>query len=511
MPQNVDHTLSERPLVEIYATIRRHFRSIRLENIDSLLLDRPDYVIWRLCRQRRPIFNELINNKTGASLLIDQIKKASNTDNEIKWTCYALIVHSLLMMALADPREWYTRYQLSTHEEISPTDKLDNSHIELLLSWVIIRHKKFIKKLDSDVTINEYLSMTNLHQNTVPLGWTADQIKPFEQYLLLGLGTIAVLAIRHKLGHDITQNFKDNFLCISKCFIKILGLWRPGYFIPISKLFHKRERCFDWRFESCYLPFIGDDYNNWIASSFGFLSEYSIIYANSFSEEKIKRAWYLKSLMFTISSIGHRDKILRIEKKGRDYEDKITKLLVTIDKGIEAAILANSHTWEWGLAAFYLKITVDAGIKKVPPVRVQSINIHKLQAKVAGCLVPKEIEDNNWLKNGQTFLQTEPKTTREFLRKQRHSIKPIADKERKKQTYASADQQALIFLPEKINVIATLLRKPDIDINSRRGQESILMEATNSLLDGEDTSCFGLLEQERTLFICSQSLVILAE
>lgn len=497
--------LSEKSLVEIYATIRKHMREIQLQELDPIFLNRPDYVIWRLLRQRDPIFDESINDKIGVALLNEQIVKASSANSEIKWTCYSLIVHSLLMMALSYSDEWHTRSILTNKEEISRTDKINNGHAKSLLMWVEVQNKIFRNYLDSEVITNGSIDLISFRENTRKYYLSSDTIKPLEQHLLLGLGAIAVLAIRDKLGLNTVENFEEEFLFISNKFKIILSSWKPGYAIPIFWIHHKSKLYPSWVLGSCYLPFIGEDYNAWIASSFGFLSTYCLSYANRFSEDTLKKTWLLQAFMCNVSSIVHRDKIFSLakikDKKDKSYEDKLSKLLITIEAGIKTANLANLRNWEWGLAAYFLNISAKSKIKRLPYARIKSIKSYEKVARISGCQIPKEIEYMDCSESGEIHFKGDLEKTRDFAREQRFSIEKSPEKKIKQKIYEEATQQQIpIGSQDKINTVASILRKRDVNKKLQSSPEVVVIEAINTLLYGSDILCSELLEQENILF-----------
>jgi len=98
------NTLSalEVTLSEIYSLRRSGSNTIPLQDVDEHLSNRPDYIIWRLLRERNAHTSLSLPKgiKGGKELLLSSLTDAANhSDLDVKWTAYSLISLGLLRMA----------------------------------------------------------------------------------------------------------------------------------------------------------------------------------------------------------------------------------------------------------------------------------------------------------------------------------------------------------------------------------------------------------------------------
>jgi hypothetical protein len=360
------------PLSELYVLRRSNSNLTPLSDVDRHLASRPDYVIWRLTRQRQPssILTLPDGISGGTELLRRNLRRAANSeDPDIKWTAYGLVALAMLRMAQVEERLRFVRMPSKlTYEEIPSGDRVKNTDLQEILKWIQSRQRKFKSAM---VGVPDNPLRANRKQTLL-----RDHLTHTEQFLLLALGQISIYLTSVVLNQD-TEELAVNTLHDIEYFLDAAnGGWRPGQVLFVQNLQHYRAGYGQSRFSSCYLPFDPFDYGDWIATAIGLLAK------------KLKSVSYHFRLLLGFSGIQHREWLFQ-HKRGKAKISEGRALRITIDRTFTYAEAARRMAMAGGLAARYLAIGnilnwTNKGDEGMCFLRGRKF---KVIAKISGCLV----------------------------------------------------------------------------------------------------------------------------
>jgi len=370
------NTLSalEVTLSEIYSLRRSGSNTIPLQDVDEHLSNRPDYIIWRLLRERNAHTSLSLPKgiKGGKELLLSSLTDAANhSDLDVKWTAYSLISLGLLRMAsVEEPLRFIRAPSKLTAETIENGDKITNSDLEKILKWMQLRQQKFKKKISTGFP--DYPLRSNSKQTL-----TRNQLLYTEQLLLLAIGEISIYLVSVILGQATNKLANETLQNFNNLLNKANGGWRPGQVVFTQNLQHLHTGYKGNIFSSCYLPFDFLDYNDWIADAVGRLAK--TMHPNLISDQF--------ALLLCFTSIQNREWLFSHEKL-RNRKNEGNKLMIAIDHGFKYATLARRVVIMGGLAARYLAVGNTLGWKNMDgntQVRQRRARKFKAIAKIAGC------------------------------------------------------------------------------------------------------------------------------
>lgn len=432
------------PLPEIYVLRRSQSNTTPIEQVDTHLIDRPDWTTYRLLRERQP--NSVLALPAqvggGSELLMSCLRKATDSSDHIKWTVYGLVAFALLNFSRVDPPLRYVRVpQKLGDERIPDGDRLLPEHFQAILEWMQLRQAEFLTQIHTDI-----------EQPLKAIGgrkFPKETIVPVEKILLVVLGKIAVLAATTQFGFPQTELAEHAIFDIRTLLNTATGGWWPGDIVQVQNLQHYRTDYRDNYFSSCFLPFDSVAYCDWFANAF-----IKLAYATKDSLDDHVR------LLLSISGVQHREWLFS-KNNTRSRPLAASQLMMSLDRAFPSAMKCQHLMLAGGLAARYLSVGNWHGWHNATKERLSYATQAKQLALLCGCIVEGEALIRDFAAelqsyDSQTFWLFNPDYRR------RHEIAVAASRETKRDreaalvasgsSSAAQNEESIICIADAIGV-----------------------------------------------------------
>lgn len=368
------------PLDEIYTLRLSQRDKLPIEQVDSYLEDRPDWIAYRLLRERQPASVLALPDYVsgGSELLMSCLRQTTNSSEHIKWTVYGLVAFALLGFSKVTPSRRYVRTPQKPGDKTIPEgDRLLPEHFQEILKWMNFRQTKFLKTIQTD--IQQSLESTGRRS------FQQEIVSPIEKLLILALGKISIIAATEEFGFEKKEPVHDAFLNIETLLNTATGGWRPGHLIKVQNLQHYRPGYGNNFFSSCFLPLDSTDYCGWFASAFARLTEVT----------KDSLDGHVR-LFLSISSVQHREWLFA-RKNTESWRVKAAhQLMMSLDHAFINATTTQHLVLAGGLAARFLSVGNQCGWDNVSKQRLSYAIQAKKLATLCGCVVEGEAHTRNF-------------------------------------------------------------------------------------------------------------------
>lgn len=375
-------------LAELYVLRRSQSNTLPLYELDRHMLDRPDWVVYRLIRERQPqsILDLPTGCNGGVELLLSTLQKAANSsDPLIKWAVYGLIAFWMLRVTQVEEQLWYIRMpQKVSGIEIADGDRIRKEDLEKILKWMESRQKKF----EASTPTSTDASFRATHNSKPSHG----QLSYAEQLLLLALGKISIFLVLQKLKRERSEQAHETYTCVLDCLRAANGGWQPGKAIFLNGLQHYRQGFQKNVFSSCFLPFTTLDYCDWLAAATGVFAKKTKGYLDN----------HLRMLI-GITSVQQREWLFLKANNAKYSTQAADALMISIDRTFGMAIESRRIVLAGGLAARFLSIGNIRGWDNVHKMRLESARLMKAAAKISGCLVQGEAVKRDFSSEHKNF------------------------------------------------------------------------------------------------------------